>query len=468
MEPKPTILLVDDDEEIRTQLKWGLADTYTIKQAADRAEAIAMYKEHSPTVTLLDLGLPPHPNSPEEGMAALASILALDPSARIVIASGQGDKENGLRAIGSGAVDFLVKPVDIEEVRHVVKRCVNVAELESKYQEAQARLAPKSFEGILAESDEMQTVFKMVKKVAKSMAPVLVLGESGTGKEMAAGAVHAQSDRKKGPFIAINCNAIPENLIESELFGHEKGSFTGATAQRKGLIETAAGGTLFLDEIGELPAPIQVKLLRFLQEKKLQRVGGREEYTIDTRIVAATNADLKDAIKEGTFREDLYFRLAVVVLTLPPLRDRGEDVLLLANAFLESYGEENGKAGRVFSPASLRAILKHTWPGNVRELQNRVQRAVLMADSKRVSPEDLELEDEAGDLPVTTLKEAREHLERRMTEAALSRNTGNVSAAAVELGVSRPTLYELMDKLGIHRPKKATSRNPTAKSADLA
>ncbi|MES2466667.1 MAG: PEP-CTERM-box response regulator transcription factor [Verrucomicrobiota bacterium] len=446
---KPTLLIVDDDEEIRTQMKWALMEEYAVLVAEDRAGAVAQFKAGDPDVTLLDLGLPPRPNDPEEGLAALSELLALDPAAKIIIVSGQGEKETALRAVGAGAYDFLCKPVNPDELRMVLRRCVYLAGLENEYRALQQQLRPKVFENMLASSPEMHAVFDMIRKVAASSAPVLVLGESGTGKEMVAHAIHRQSSRKDKPFVAINCSAIPENLIESELFGHEKGAFTGADKQRKGLIEGAADGTLFLDEIGDLPASVQVKLLRFLQDKRLQRVGGREDFQIDTRIVAATNADLKQSITEGRFREDLFFRLAVVVLNLPPLRKRGIDVTTLAQEFLIRFSAENGRKDLVFAPTTLNAIIQHPWPGNVRELQNRVQRAVIMADGKKIQVGDMELS-EASALPLTlTLKEAREALERDMVERALKTHGGKVTGAAKDLGISRPTFYELMEKLGI-------------------
>jgi two-component system NtrC family response regulator len=297
----------------------------------------------------------------------------------------------------------------------------------------------------------MQAVFGLIRKVAPTSAPVLILGESGTGKEMVAQALHRGSTQKAGPFVAINCNTIPENLLESELFGHEKGAFTGAYAQCKGHIQTAAGGTLFLDEIGELPAPVQVKLLRFLQEKCFQRVGGRQEIPSDARVLAATNRNLQESVAAGRLREDLYFRLAVVVVKVPPLRQRGDDIVLLAKAFLHNYGVEYAKPGLTFAPDALRALTLYRWPGNVRELQNRVRRAVIMADGKRVTARDLELTDTLSALPPQTLKEARESVEREMVQDALRRHRGKITSAALELGISRPTLYELMEKLGIGR-----------------
>ncbi len=405
-------------------------------------------------MTLLDLGLPPRPNEPDEGLALLSTFLGFDPLAKVIIVSGQGDRQNALRAVGAGAYDFLCKPVDMDELRLMLQRCVYVAELEHEYRALQQSARPEVFEDMLGASPQMQAVFDFIRKVGPTDAPVLILGESGTGKEMVAQALHRRSAQKGGPFVAINCNTIPENLLESELFGHEKGAFTGAHAQRKGHIETAAGGTLFLDEIGELPAPVQVKLLRFLQEKCFQRVGGRQEIASDARVLAATNRNLQEHVASGKFREDLYFRLAVVVVKVPPVRERGDDIVLLAKAFLHNYSVEHAKPSLTFAPDALRALALHRWPGNVRELQNRVRRAVIMADGKRVTARDLELTDTLNALPPETLKEARESMEREMVREALQRHRGKVTAAAVELGVSRPTLYELMDKLGIQRDSK--------------
>ena len=303
------------------------------------------FSSHRLTVAILDLGLPPRPNEPEEGLATLSGILAVDRNAKVIIISGQEEKENALQAVAAGAYDFLCKPIKIEELKLLLRRCFYVANLEKEYRELQQRSGGEAFEGILGTSPQMQEVFAAIRKVATTSAPVLLLGESGTGKEMAAEAIHRRSLRKDGPFIAINCNAIPENLLESELFGHEKGSFTGAHAQRKGLVESAAKGTLFLDEIGELPLPIQVKLLRFLQEQSFMRVGGRQKIQSDARVIAATNADLKHAIANGKFREDLYFRLAVVVISLPPLRERGDDIAIVATEFLNRFAAQSGKNG---------------------------------------------------------------------------------------------------------------------------
>ena len=314
---------------------------------------------------------------------------------------------------------------------------------------------------MLGTSPQMQAAFTLIRKVAATDASVLLLGESGTGKEMAAAAIHRRSMRRDGPFVAINCNAIPENLLESELFGHEKGAFTGAHIQRKGMIETASGGTLFLDEIGELPPAIQVKLLRFLQEQRLQRVRGRQEIQIDTRLVTATNADLKEMIDAGKFREDLYFRLAVVTIRLLPLRDRGEDVVLLAREFLQRYAGQSGRTKLVFAPDAVRAMTRYSWPGNVRELQNRVKRAIIMTSGARVTAKDLELErgQDVASSSTPTLRQARENVEREMIQQALKRNSGKITSAAAELGISRPTLYELMEKLRITKESANTNNH---------
>lgn len=445
---KSKLLIVDDDQEIRTQMKWALAKEYEILMAEDRESAVKTYKEGQPAVVMLDLGLPPHPNDPQEGLATLTEILSINKNAKVIIVSGQGEKENSMRAVGMGAYDFLGKPVDVEELKLLLKRCFYVANLERDYQEMQKQVKADVFEEMVGSSPQMQGVFSFIRKVATTDAPVLILGDNGTGKEMAALAVHRRSARKDHPFVAINCSAIPENLLESELFGHEKGAFTGAHQQRKGLIESASGGTLFLDEIGELALPIQVKLLRFLQDQRLQRVGGRQDIQVDTRVVAATNVDLKEAIATGKFREDLYFRLAVVVVKMPPLRERGGDLDLLAREFLQRFGTQNGRGNLSFAPDAIRAINAHNWSGNVRELQNRVKRAVIMADGKRITAADLELA-EITHTQGMTLKEARENVERELIQQALKKHSGKISAAAVDLGVSRPTLYELMDKLGL-------------------
>jgi two-component system, NtrC family, response regulator len=448
---KPRLLIVDDDEDIRSQTKWALVSDYDIVQAEDRPSAIAAFKSSQPGMVLLDLGLPPTPNSTEEGFITLAELLKLDRHVKIVVVTGQAEKPNALQAIGEGAYDFLSKPLDVENLKAILKRGFHVAQLEREYHEMQARFSGDTFEGMLGNSPQMQVVFSTIRKVATSDAPVLILGESGTGKEMVAQAIHQCSGRKTGPFVPINCGAIPENLLESELFGHEKGSFTGAHAQRKGRIESAGAGTLFLDEIGELPLALQVKMLRFLQEQTIERVGGRETLHIDTRVIAATNVNLKEAMAAGKFREDLFYRLAVVMVHLPPLRERENDICLLAQAFLQRSAIQIGKAPPQFSQDALRAINQYNWPGNVRELENRVKRSVIMAKGHRISAADLELAEVSSQPQPRTLKEARESLEADLINKALKRHQGKVSAAAMDLGISRPTLYEMMDKFGIKR-----------------
>jgi two-component system NtrC family response regulator len=463
---KPKILIVDDDEDIRTQMKWIVGGDYNVSLALDRKEAVERFRQHQPKVVLLDLGLPPNPHDTTEGMATLSTLLTLDRNLKVIIISGQGERDNAVRAIGAGAYDFLNKPLDVEQLRQQLQRCVAVSKWEQDYRQLQVHQCLEKFEGILARSAEMEEVFRTVNKVAKANAPVLILGESGTGKEMIANAIHRRGSSNGGPFVAINCNAIPENLIESELFGYEKGSFTGAHSLRIGLIESAEGGTLFLDEIGDLSPTLQVKMLRFLQEKRIQRIGGREEIPVNTRVIAATHVDLTESIKDGHFREDLFFRLAVVVCKLPPLRARGDDVILLAKDFLTRFGELNRCDHLSFDHQALTAISHYPWPGNVRELQNRIQRAVIMADSSCITCADLELPSSLNHDEIRcsvhavsdgirfrggSLKGARETVERELVNDALIRASGNISVAAKELGISRPTFYELMHKLGVSK-----------------
>ncbi len=451
---KPRLLIVDDDEEIRTQMKWALSGDCEILIAGDRAAAVEAFRAQKPFAVLLDLGLPPHPANPDEGLATLSELLALDRLAKIAVITGQGEKETALRAIGEGAYDFLCKPVAMDELKLLLKRCFHVSELEREFARLQGLWNGDSFEGILGGSPKMLPVFDLIRKVATTDAPVLILGESGTGKEMVARAIHQKSPRRDGPFVAINCGAIPENLLESELFGHERGAFTGAHIQREGRIEKAQNGTLFLDEIGEMPPALQVKLLRFLQEQTVERVGGREEIRVNARVIAATNADLKKDMAAGAFREDLFYRLAVVQILLPPLRERGDDVLVLAKSFLQRFADGANKSGLAFDAEALRALGKHLWPGNVRELENCIRRAVIMAEGKRVSVRDLELSTNGIEINgAVTIKDAREAVERQMVQQALRKHSGKIAPAAVELGLSRPTLYELMDKLGIAKDR---------------
>ncbi len=447
----PKLLIVDDEEEIRTQMKWALAGDYDIILAGDRVSALEAFQAARPLVVLLDLGLPPRPADPEEGLATLAELTALESLTKVIVITGQGEKGIGLHAIDGGAYDFMAKPVEMEELRIVLKRVFHVAHLERELRERQREERPDVFEGMLGTSAAMRSLFEAIRKVATTDAPVLLLGESGTGKEMVAQAIHHCGARQKGPFVAINCSAIPETLLESELFGHEKGSFTGAHVQRKGRFESAIGGTLFLDEIGEIPLPLQVKLLRFLQEQCIERVGGRQPIPIDARIITATNADLKKGLADGTFREDLFYRLAVVKIALPPLRERADDIRLLAQYFLHRFAEQAGKPGLAFDRESMRALSRNPWPGNVRQLENCIHRAVIMAEGKRVTVPDLELPARAPGSGGTTLKEARENLEKEMIKNALRKHDGKIAPAAVELGIARSNLYELMDRLGMPR-----------------
>ena len=447
----PKILVVDDDEEIRTQMKWALADSYEVLLAGTREEGTQAMTEHTTDVVLLDLGLPPHANDTTEGLLAMEEMLAGNPLAKIIVITGQSDRDNALDAIGRGAYDFLTKPIDTEELQVIIRRAFYVSSLEREHRELQQRLVVDGFEGMLGSSPRIREVFAAIRKVATTDVPVLILGESGTGKEMAAVALHNLSARKEGPFVAINCTAIPEPLLESELFGHEKGAFTGAHVQRKGRIEMASGGTLFLDEIGELPGSLQVKLLRFLQEQCIERVGGREQIEIDARVVAATNSNLAKAMHDNNFREDLYFRLAVVTLSLPPLREREGDAVMLAKAFIKRFTSP-AERGKSLNQRAIRAVEAYDWPGNVRELENRVRRALIMTEGRRLSPADLELGSGSTAFSGMTLKEAREETERLLVERALKRHNGNISATAAALEISRPTLYELLDKLAIPRP----------------
>jgi two-component system NtrC family response regulator len=412
-------------------------------------------------VVLLDLGLPPSPGEITEGLLLLGEMLRLAPSTKIIIGSGQSDRTNAFKAIGEGAYDFLAKPVDLDELRVVLKRAFYLAQLEKEKKELENRVSASGFQEMLGTSPQMREVFASIRKVAATGAPVMILGESGTGKERVAQAVHNLSNQKAGPFVPINCGAIPENLLESELFGHEKGSFTGAHAQRQGKVETAEGGTLFLDEIGELPQPLQVKFLRFLQERVIQRVGGRKDIPINARVIAATNADLKKSMLDGGFREDLYYRLAVVTIKLPPVREREGDIPLLAQNFLKKFSAEIGAEKKTFSAAALRHLEQYHWPGNVREMENRIRRAVIMSEGSRVTETDLELSISEVPLAGRTLQEARDELDRQLVTQALRRHKNNVSAAASQLGISRPTLYELMDRFSLRREAEgALSKTP--------
>jgi len=443
------LLIIEDDEDIRTQLTYALQDEYDVSVAGDRTRAAAAVQEAPPEIVTLDLGLPPTPDTAEEGLRALEDILAAAPDAKVIIITGNGDRANAVAAVERGAFDYHLKPVNLDDLKVVLRRASYLRQLERESEE-QARQREDSirFTDILGSTPKMREIFGVIQRVAKTDATVLCEGESGTGKELVARAVHTHSPRKSGPFVAINCGAIPETLLESELFGHERGSFTGAHAQRKGKIEMATGGTLFLDEITEMSLPLQVKLLRFLQQREIERVGGREVIPIDVRVVAATNQSLDEALRGGRFREDLYYRLSVVTIHLPPLRERGEDVVLLANAFLRRNAQALKRKVR-FSPEALEAIVKYQWPGNIRELENKVHRAVIMATSRIIGSADLDLNPSAVIDALPTLREARDQSERRLIVNALVRSRGNISRAARVLDISRPTFHDMLVKHSI-------------------
>src|SRR5512146_778429 len=406
---KPRLLIVEDEDAIRNQMKWALNAEYEVFPAEHRAAAVERLKITSPSLVLLDLGLPPSPRTAEEGLRCLKDLLMIDPGVKVIVVTGNQAKENALKAIELGAFDYFLKPADFEEVKVVLKRALNIFNLERENIAVKGSVSNGKFEEIIGDCPQMQRIFSMIGKVAKTDAPVLIEGESGTGKELIARAIHRSDENfKEKPFVAINCGAIPENLLESELFGHEKGSFTGADVQKKGKIEYADGGTLFLDEVGELPLLLQVKLLRFLQERQVERVGGRLPITVTARVIAATNRELKKEIAEGRFREDLYYRLGVVNLVAPPLRDRGEDIVVLANHFVKIFSTQYHKAIHGFRSDALAAMKSYSWPGNVRELENKVKRAVIMSEKKTLMPMDLDLPSQGGEgIAAESLKEVR-------------------------------------------------------------
>jgi two-component system NtrC family response regulator len=448
---RPVVLIVEDHADIREQLRWGLEPQYDVLEAPDRPTALGMVREYRPALITLDLGLPPDETGHTEGFAALSDILGHDVLAKVIVVTGNEDRAHALTAIRRGAYDFLKKPIDLDVLRVVLQRAHYLVDVERENRALQDRVAAQSFHEILGASPPMQQVFKTIRRVAGSDIPVLIMGESGTGKELVARAIHQESNRKRGPFIAINCGAIPDTLLESELFGHEKGAFTGAHVQRKGRVESAQGGTLFLDEIGELSPPLQVKLLRFLQAQVIERIGGREEIPVDTRVVAATNMDLQAGMKDGRFREDLFYRLNVVSVRMPPLRERGQDLRLLAKALLNRFAMQHGKRIVGFTAPALAALDAYSWPGNIRELENRINRAVVMAEGSRILPEDLQLEPSGEAAPIHTLKHTRSTAERELLERTLAKYGGNITKTAKELGVSRPTVHQLMAKYGFGR-----------------
>lgn len=453
------LVIVEDNLDIRNQLRWGLAKEYDVIVAGDRLEAIPLIVKHSPKVVTLDLGLPPDESGCEEGFRCLDEIMRKVPSAKVIMITGNAERENALRAVQNGAYDYYCKPYDLAELKIILKRAFHLAAIERENTRLQSGIDKHGFSpgGIIGTSSRMLEVFSAIRKVASSEVAVLITGESGTGKELVAKAIHELSPRRSKDFIAINCGAIPENLLESELFGYEKGAYSGANTRVQGKVEYAHKGTLFLDEIGELPLNLQVKLLRFLQEKTIQRVGGREDISVDARIIAATNRDIVKDTESGAFREDLYYRISVIHIKLPPLRDRGEDVMLLANFFLHRSCKEFGKKARRFSVDSLKLLESYDWPGNVRELENKVQRAVIMSDSPNIEPEALDFSLKTGSDKIhsfanLTLKGAREMVEREMVIAAIENHKKNMAKTAEMLGISRPTLYDLIKKHNIAKP----------------
>jgi two-component system, NtrC family, response regulator len=439
------LLIVEDDLGLQKQLKWSYED-FEVFCAANRDEAMTLLRSEEPDVVTLDLGLPPDPDGVSEGFAVLDEMLKLKPDTKIIVASGHGARESAMRAIAAGAWDFYQKPVDIDELHLIVRRAFHVRTLELQNAEFQKPNAQGELllGSIITGAPEMVKVTRTIERVAPTDASIMLLGASGTGKELLARGLHNSSGRSNKPFIAINCGAIPENLLESELFGHEKGAFTGAIKTTEGKIEIADGGTLFLDEVGDIPLPLQVKLLRFLQERTIERIGGRRQIPVDVRVVCATHRNLNQMIADQSFREDLYYRLAEVTVAIPSLIERTGDAVLLAQYFVARFAREMNPSIKGMSSSALTAIDQWKWPGNVRELENRVKRAVIMADGKFVTANDLDFGDEDDDELLLNIKAAREAADRKAIKRAISRTEGNISSAAKLLGISRPTLYDLL------------------------
>jgi len=442
------LLVVEDDPGLQSQLRWCFED-YEVIVAEDRESALAQLRRYEPPVVLQDLGLPPDSEGVSEGFATLEETLALAPDTKVIVVTGHGDQENALRAVGLGAHDFYQKPVETETLQLIVDRAYQMFNLEKENSRLLRQESRSPLDGIVAASAKMLEVCRMVEKVAPTNATTLLLGESGTGKELLARALHSLSDRVDKPFVAINCAAIPDSLLESELFGHEKGAFTGAVKQTRGRIETADTGTLFLDEIGDMPLALQAKLLRFLQERVIERVGGREEISVDVRVVCATNQNLKDAISEGRFREDLYYRISEITIEIPPLRERKGGRLILARTLLEKFAVQQGKSFKGFSTDAQNAIQTYHWPGNVREMENKIKGAIIMAEGRQVTAADLSLDSVDARPPNLNLREVRRDAEGQAIRRALVHASGNISKAAKMLGVTRPTLYDLLEKYDI-------------------
>jgi two-component system NtrC family response regulator len=447
MSERTPLLIVEDDPALLTQMTWAF-EQYAPVSCGDREAALVQVRRHRPAVVTMDLGLPPRPDEPAEGLQCLQDILAIAPDTKVIVLTGQNDHANALKAISLGAYDFYSKPFQPELLVLMIERAFRLHELQAENRKLQARRSPGPLGELLTRDPQMLKVCSTIEKVAGTNATVMLLGESGTGKELLARAVHGVSPRRDGRFVAINCAAIPENLLESELFGHEKGAFTGAAKQTPGKIELAHRGTLFLDEIGDLPAALQAKILRFLQDRIIERLGGRQEIPVDVRVVCATHQDLPAMIGQGRFREDLYYRLAEIVVNIPPLRSRKGDAALLAHAFVRQYAEEHKRGSLTLLADAAAAIEAHAWPGNVRELQNCVKRAVIMAEGEVLRAADFGLAARPDEHP-RTLRDVRDEAERDAVVRVLSRVNGNLSRAAEMLGISRPTLYDLLNRFGL-------------------
>jgi two-component system NtrC family response regulator len=444
---RPVLLVVEDDPGLRKQMRWSF-DDYEVVFAEDRDSAIAALRRTEPAVVTLDLGLPPHPDSADEGFRLLGELLSLAPATKVIALTGQDDRANAVRAIGMGAYDFFEKPFDAETLGLTIARAYRLAALEREHAQLLESRGGDTVAGLLTRDPGMIKLCRQIEKLAPTQASVALIGESGTGKELLARALHEGSPRRAARFVAINCAAIPDALLESELFGHERGAFTGAVKSTPGKVELADGGTLFLDEIGDLPMPLQAKLLRFLQERVIERIGGRAEIPVDVRVVCATHRNLRERIEQGSFREDLFYRLTEIVLTIAPLRDRGGDAALLAHAFVQRFGKQNGRERMVLREDALDAIAAHRWPGNVRELENAIKRAVIMAQERTIAAEDLGLAP-AEDPQLLNLRRLRDEVERHAVLNAMARSDGNIVRAAELLGVSRPTLYDLLRRFGL-------------------
>jgi len=448
LKPRP-LLIVEDDPSLQKQLRWSL-DKFETLTADDGESALSQMRRHAPAVVTMDLGLPPDPDSVSEGFKLLENLLAIAPDTKVIVLTGQNDQANALRAIALGAYDFFAKPFEPEMLVLTIDRAFRLHDLQQENQRLAAMRQPDTLAGLITRDPQMLKICRTIEKVASSSATVMLLGESGTGKELLARGVHAASPRRSERFVAINCAAIPENLLESELFGYEKGAFTGAAKTTPGRIETANKGTLFLDEIGDLPMPLQAKLLRFLQERVIERIGGRQEIPVDVRIVGATHQDLMALTRIGGFREDLYYRLAEIIVTIPPLRERTGDVALLAHAFTRRFTQEQNRANLTLAEDAVRALEAHPWPGNVRELENCLKRAAIMADGNQITAADVGVGDNASaDVDDLNLRKVRDQAEKQAVIAAVARVNNNLAKAADLLGISRPTLYDLMHRFGL-------------------